>query len=391
MLDMSKWKAREPKDIATKTEYNLSLSPVSVRKPPTERINSALDTLAKPNSTNADISSAAAAARAEKARRVDTFVIDDESVDMGWDLRENNNDHTPIPLDPVALNEARLLCREAMTLITEEAASLVNHPHLSFASYDAATGKTYMKRPNYAFPEVLKARLPIFVRNDAADDSYSSDAASIMVRTYTHGNDLFSHIVGDIANPHRKYRAFVSLSLNEGGSGGTAQRQLCGLSLHAFHHHSLAPSWTYFSRDSNNAIGAIGFRFMGDTDIKEDKCGQWFGRPHFDDSSRFRSLDIAGSGVSKEVNIVKIDIYYVPGSGRIAGLAFYDDFGGFVTERLAWRQWDRPGKEPEGLKTVTQEPPKDGALWKFVGVLGDWDEGVWGSVLSRFSGIWRKM
>ncbi|KAF2799273.1 hypothetical protein K505DRAFT_231459, partial [Melanomma pulvis-pyrius CBS 109.77] len=38
----------------------------------------------------------------------------------GWNLLENNLRQDPIPPEPVALNEARLLCREAMTLITEE-------------------------------------------------------------------------------------------------------------------------------------------------------------------------------------------------------------------------------------------------------------------------------
>lgn len=37
-----------------------------------------------------------------------------------WDINVNNNRRDPISLDPVSLNEARLLCREAITLITEE-------------------------------------------------------------------------------------------------------------------------------------------------------------------------------------------------------------------------------------------------------------------------------
>jgi hypothetical protein len=50
--------------------------------------------------------------------RVFTFAIDDGA--FGWNLIENNTRQDSIPPEPVALNEARLLCREAMTLITEE-------------------------------------------------------------------------------------------------------------------------------------------------------------------------------------------------------------------------------------------------------------------------------
>jgi hypothetical protein len=48
------------------------------------------------------------------------FTFDVEKGTLGWNLLENNMRQDPIPPEPVALNEARLLCREAMTLITEE-------------------------------------------------------------------------------------------------------------------------------------------------------------------------------------------------------------------------------------------------------------------------------
>jgi hypothetical protein len=50
--------------------------------------------------------------------RAYTFNV--ETGDLGWNLIENNMRQDPIPPEPLALNEARLLCREAMTLITEE-------------------------------------------------------------------------------------------------------------------------------------------------------------------------------------------------------------------------------------------------------------------------------
>lgn len=74
---------------------------------------------------------------------------------------------------------------------------------------------------------------------------------------------------------------------------------------------------------------------------------------------------------------------------------FYDKFGDASSERLAWRQWKEPpgakNQEPYGLKVVEQEPPADGSQWKLVGIMGDWDECIWGTVLSRVSGIWRRV
>jgi hypothetical protein len=50
--------------------------------------------------------------------RAFTFAVEEGTSD--WNLLENNLRKDSIPPEPVALNEARLLCREAMTLITEE-------------------------------------------------------------------------------------------------------------------------------------------------------------------------------------------------------------------------------------------------------------------------------
>lgn len=52
-----------------------------------------------------------------------TFSLEDlPEVVEDWDLDKINNCRDAIPPDPIELSEARLLCREAMTLITEEVA-----------------------------------------------------------------------------------------------------------------------------------------------------------------------------------------------------------------------------------------------------------------------------
>jgi hypothetical protein len=253
--------------------------------------------------------------------RMETFPVDDPFIQPGFDLDTNNQDRTPIPLDPVALNEAKLLCREALTLITEEAARLVNHPDLAYAEFIEKTGQTKMKRPNYAYPEVLRSRLPTYIRNDASDDSYSRDAAVLKVHTFSKDNDLFCHLVGDVANPYRKYAPFVSLDFNEAQNH---QNALCGLSLHAYHHHSWSTS--RFSKDSENAIGAIGFRFLSDKreELKLDDCSHHCGKPRFEDPTKYPKLELVCPGPKDlkqpDVEITKIEISYLPGTGRIAGL-----------------------------------------------------------------------
>lgn len=320
----------------------------------------------------------------------ETFHVADEYILEGWSLDYMNRNRSPISLDPYELNEARLACREAMTLITQEASRLVNHPDLAYADYNPLTKKTRMKKPIYAYPEVLKNRLPVFVRNDASDDAFAHDAAAALTKSYAKQNDLFCQIIGDHLDPDRKYKPFTSLALSE----GEEDNDLTALSLHGYHHHSWAPS--SFSKASDGSIAAIGFRFLHDEGAglkrKDDGCTNHYGSPFQDDDvDAFKSLELPKT----DVDIVRIDVSYVPGSGRIAGIVFFDDFGGHAeTQRLAWRQWKegRGEKKPEGMVTVSQYPPTPGPgeRWRFVGIAGDWDTSMWGHVLARVSGVWRK-
>lgn len=203
----------------------------------------------------------------------------------------------PIPVDPVALNEARLLCRQAMTLITEEvstlkqhsrglvlnclsqAARLVSHPDLAYADFSIKTQRTKLKRPNYAYPEVLAARLPVPLRNDALPTAFPSSAAARLTQAFARGDELHCILVGDEPNPNRTIKPFTSLAMApnsaaaapviDGVVASTAPEntaadddalpQLARLSLHSYHHHAL--SLSSFSKGSSHAIGAIGFRF----------------------------------------------------------------------------------------------------------------------------------
>ena len=317
--------------------------------------------------------------------RAETFEIDDPYIVPAFDLVVNNSTRDPIPVEATALNEARLLCREAMTLITEEAARLVNHPELAYAHFEESTKLTKMKRPNYAYPENLRARLPVFIHNDAKDDYFSDDQVVKKLLYYKRDREIFAHVIGPSPNPHRSQVSFTSLDYNEEKSD---DNPIVGLSLHAYHH---AMIHSRFSKNAENAIGGIGFRFKQDPPAKdgkesEDSCTIWEGASNFH-ARKYAKLPAVGAP-KDPIQVSKIVISYLPTAGCIAGLEFYNDSSPLPC--LSWKQWGSQREEPNGLITETQQPPQEGN-WTFIGLTGYWDVSVTKSrVLSRISGIWKK-
>ncbi|KAF2749688.1 hypothetical protein M011DRAFT_511702 [Sporormia fimetaria CBS 119925] len=365
-----------------------SLSPILSRK---SLKSSMIDSLASPCEVRA--------IDTDGIDRAFTFNVEDAAP--GWNLIENNRRRDPIPPEPVALNEARLLCREAMTLITEEASRLVDHPHLAYAEYDEKTKSTRMKRPNYAYPEVLKERLPIPIHNDILSD-LSTDGAYLKTIAYSHEDNLWFEpdMVGDPkANAVdlsskfgslSKYEDFSTLELTE-ARGSEERSALRRISLHRYRLSSWR-GWVAKAgiKRADDAIGAIGVARVHDDPAAAtaDGCVHHIGHVHhgdLNDSANFKALELGN------VDITKIDVAYIPGSGYIAGLTFYDQMDGQYTERLQWRQWE--GREPPGLVHVTNEPPDrgDGTIWCFAGLAGSFIDTMGnGHVLARVSGIWKK-
>jgi hypothetical protein len=254
-----------------------------------------------------------------------------------------------------------------------------------------------MRRPIYAYPEVLKERLPIPVHNDILSD-LSMDGAYLKTAAYVHGDNIWfeSDMVGDPkaakTDLRRKfdgfsqYRDFSTLELTE-PRGNQELNPLRRMTLHRYHHST----WKVWgSKAADNAIGAIGLaRVREETAAKADGCMHHLGHYHhgdMEDPSNYHALDL------RNVDITKIDVAYVPGSGYISGMTFYDQINGQNTERLRWKQWEG-AKEPAGLKHIVNEPPDrgDGTVWKFAGLAGSWiDLAGKGHVLARVSGIWKK-
>lgn len=256
-----------------------------------------------------------------------------------------------------------------------------------------------MKRPNYAYPHVLKERLPIPIHNDIVSD-LSTDGAYLKTVAYALEDNMWFEpdMVGDPKATDSdlkekfgiggKYEDFSTLELTEprGPKGANPLRRI------ALHRYSLSSfkSWIASTglKQAENAIGAIGLARIHDSpdEAEADGCNHHLGHFHRgDDASDFKSLDLGN------VDITKIDIAYVPGSGYIAGMTFYDQIDGQHTERLRWKQWE--GKEPQGLVHIFNEPPErgDGTVWRFAGLAGSWIDTLGkGHVLARVTGIWKK-
>ncbi|GIJ84832.1 hypothetical protein Asppvi_003683 [Aspergillus pseudoviridinutans] len=401
MSDTSKWKAREPqKQLPTESSPGSTSGGALIQPAQNGPFTSPLSAPdAKKQSAKPKDKTLESPAPTDDPY---TFHPQDSNIAEDWNLALNNARRDPIPLDPVALNEARLLCREAMTLITEEATHLVDHPDQAYAQYNPETGETKMKRPVYAYPEVLEARLPRYIGNDAVEES-RHDEAAVKLQTYNREGNLWGREVGDELSPYRKYKSFVSLEFGNPAFG--QGKELCCLSLHAARYHAKLLG-DHFTRDSENAVGAIGFRFLGDTRnprVEADKCSFHAGNPRFDDPSKFHILDLTTAHDSNQppatasstipIDITRIDVFWVRGSGRIAGLEFFDNFSGMQSSRLEWKQWQHESKpQPQDMYVERQEPPKDGN-WKFAGLYGYHCKDCLdrGSVLARIGGIWQRV
>lgn len=332
--------------------------------------------------------------------RGNTFGLEDPDNPGYLNVRAIDNAKEPLPVDIAALKDVKYVCRSAITLITEETARLVDHPALGYAEYESGCRRIQFNRPNYPLPELLERRLPMFVGNDASEDTLSHDEAVLMTRKHAHDNDLYFNLAGDIPHPHRTYKDFTSLDVSEPDPRSSTVNRVTHLSIHAYQHRWWKPS--AFSKDSHLGIGAIGLTFSKTpgNQVKRsgaDGCKFHFGGRPSMQPAHFRVADLISREGASEQEISQIEIYYVPGSGRIAKITFHGSVAGFgdqAMQALSWTQWEHDesdGMEPEGLKKVVQSPPRDGSRWQFAGLCGCFDSSMCGMVLARVSGVWRRI
>jgi hypothetical protein len=211
-----------------------------------------------------------------------------------------------------------------------------------------------MKRPNYAYPETLAARLPIPIYQAIVSD-LSTDGAYIKTMAFANADAANESIwfepnmVGDPKLSAAdltakfgkcKYEDFSTLELTEGNDASQiAANPLRGISIHRYRQHSYIGWLTKASLSAaNNAIGAIGLSLLRDdaSAAGPDGCVHYLGQRHHadaSDASSYKHTDISSAEISR------IDIGYVPGTGYIAGIVVYDLVGGSEVERLGWRQW----------------------------------------------------
>lgn len=335
-----------------------------------------------------------------KISRGNTFGLEDPDNPGVLNLSAIDGARGPLQVDVATMKDVKFCCRAAITLITEEAARLVDHPDLAYAEYDSEHRRIRINRPNYPVPELLERRLPTFVGNDALEDTLSHDKAVILTRKHAHDDDLYFNLAGDIPHPRRSYEDFTSLDVSEPNSRSGEVNRVTHLSIHAYQHRWWKIS--AFSKDSRSAIGSIGLSFSKTTTNQSkrkgaDGCKSHFGGRPSSQAANFHSIGLSLQKQASTQDISKIEIFYVPGSGRIAKVTFYEGMMGFGDQAmpvLTWAQWELDGsngKEPEGLKRVVQSPPMDGSRWQFAGLCGCFDNSFCGKVLARVSGVWRRV
>ena len=86
-----------------------------------------------------------------KVSRGATFGLNDPDNAASFVLSEINAARGPLAMDIESLKKAALVCRASLTLITEEAARLVDHPHLAYAEFDDRSHRIRINMPNCTF------------------------------------------------------------------------------------------------------------------------------------------------------------------------------------------------------------------------------------------------
>ena len=204
--------------------------------------------------------------------------VEDDKVDTqnyqytsGWELDSLNNDKTPIQVDAVQLNEARLVCREAMTNITEEVRSVITR-----VTDDANPAGCNTRRGASTCVCLVRCRHKEH-KNEATRLSmartFALPAADVegarvvwrlkritKVQAHLASKEAYYELLGDDRNPARKYEDFCTLDIvpkRNNGSNIEPGLLLRRLSIQTYYHHTL--DWSSFAKSADHAIGAIGF------------------------------------------------------------------------------------------------------------------------------------
>ncbi|KIW14581.1 hypothetical protein PV08_07365 [Exophiala spinifera] len=241
--------------------------------------------------------------------------------------------------DPQKLSMMRLLCRSSMIYIQEQAAALVVDPERSITKHDEH-GRHVYSLPKYVCPGVIQSILPVpkYDDNSSSSDWRVKDLADLSAakNILSSPSNYWWDVIGEPLSQYKKYKHFAigNFDLED---EEFPQR----IAVQPFE-----AAWYRGRRvkDSHNAIGGIGLGYADNKSVLNvnvktvegneirglknsttEEQGTMFANMYVGckpGPERWKQIDERGLAAAP---INRVHVYYLPGTGRIAGLEFLSD------------------------------------------------------------------
>lgn len=316
----------------------------------------------------------------------------------------------PVEMTPKSLNEARLLARKGMILITEETARLVQEPEL------ADVGPNGEMRPlPYSYPGELAIRLPVSLSQlrtcrkvlkilqvkrhittgrtgtdvgieGSNQTPLTAEEIAVIGKWANLEDFVFAPLSGTPRPPIRgcwssRGKEAIFCTLNK--FTNLDDENLTKLRFHGHEHHPMdfGLDFKKHSKSSDGFLAGIGFSISTDagTQANTDGTHRHVGKLSKDAEFWSTLADLSYSRVTKVV------VETIPGSGRISGLVLMDNEENEIT---SWKQYGQAKAEkPPGLKIEEQVPPDMKGAYALCGFWGHTDA----IVISRVGAIWKRI
>ncbi|KAJ9640820.1 hypothetical protein H2204_003109 [Knufia peltigerae] len=331
--------------------------------------------------------------------------------------------------EPHKLSMMRLLCRSSMIYIQEQAAALVVDPARSITNKDKH-GRHVYSLPNYVCPGVIQSILPVPRYDNSGGDWRVKELADLCAAKNILSDSLnyWWDVIGESLSRYRRYEHFAMGNFDLDDEEFPQRVAVQPFGSRWFHGRRL--------KDSHNAVAGIGLGYadkkttfnvntqtVEGTEVRglkqssaEEQASMFANifvgsKPS---AERWKQID-EGSLSAAPINLV--NVYYLPGTGRIAGIEFLSDPN--VTEfsdsstratrvfvHKAWKQGvNADSVEVEDLPDEMECQslfPGDGLsgddvdkTWMFAGLVGAFEKtgmvgSVGGRVLAKVAVVWKR-
>jgi hypothetical protein len=284
----------------------------------------------------------------------------------------------PLPVNPVALNNARLFARKNMILIAKETSALALNPEIA----DLDRHGNIRAMPHQP-PSLLASCMPVRIDTKEERESHYGSAECAALGRLLRLDNVYVHPLSgdkpeaDCATERGLHRTFSTVHASERGLDLPTSIRFHG------HKHRTTDYWTELakhSRSSHMYLSGIGISTAKDANTPACKDGmhKHVGKT-IEDDERFWSkmVDTMAGSVLRTV------VEFRPGTNKISSIALLDRGG---SELTSWRQYGYGRMaRPVGLRTEVQEPP-DKQGWALMGFWGHCDA----IVITQIGTLWKR-